>query len=113
METAAAQLESLVTKAAELAETKLDIWKLKVSGKVSSAVSSLIGLIALVSLAAVSGILLSIGAAILIGQQTGNAAYGFLIMAGFYILCGLLLFIFRKAWIKDPVRHLLLNKLLE
>lgn len=113
MDSAAAQLQSIVTKATDLAETKLDIWKLKVSGRVSSSVSSLSRLIAIVSFAAISGILLSIGAAILIGQRLGNTGYGFFIIGGFYLLCGLLLFVFRRQLITEPVNRLLINKILE
>lgn len=113
MESAAAQLQSLVNTASELAETRLDIWKLKAADKVSSVTSSLIGLIAFVSLIAVSGILFSIGAAILIGHTMGNAAYGFFIIGGFYVLCGLLIFLFRKKWIGEPVRNLIISKVTE
>lgn len=113
MESAASQLQSLLVQAADLAETKLEILKLKAKGKVSSTISSLAGLFIIVLLASISGILFSIGAAILIGQAMGSAAYGFLVMGGFYLLCGLLIYLFRNAWIREPISRLFISKTVE
>lgn len=53
-------------------------------------------------------ILLNIGIAILVGEAINNYAYGFLIVAGFYLILLILVIIFGKK-IKDTIANKLLN----
>lgn len=53
-------------------------------------------------------ILFNIGIAILIGTALDNYAYGFLVVAGFYLLLLILTIVFGKA-IKDMIANKLLN----
>ena len=48
-------------------------------------------------------VFLTFGLAFYIGHLLGNYAWGFLIIAGFFILFGSLIFIKRKKWIVNPV----------
>jgi hypothetical protein len=54
-------------------------------------------------------IFLSIAAAIWIGNLIGNSVQGFLYVALFYLLVTIVLFLFRKSFIKMPVLIKLLN----
>lgn len=111
MHTAVEHIENLVSKAGDLAETKMEIWKLKAAGKISETVSSVISLIAIVILAGAALTILSIGAAFWIGREMNNTSYGFFIVGGFYAFVGLLVFIFRKHWIKGPLSNLIAEKI--
>ncbi len=111
MHTAVEHIEQIVSKAGDLAETKMEIWKLKAASKISETVSSLISLIAIIILAAAALIILSFGAAFWIGKELDNTSYGFFIVGGFYALIGLLVFVFRKDLIKAPLSNLIADKI--
>jgi hypothetical protein len=113
MESVATHIQELVSKAGDLAETKVEIWKLKAAGKISETVSSLISVAAIVLLVSASVFLLSVGAAYWIGQRLGSTAYGFLVIGGFYALAGLLIYVFRKSWIQKPVSNLVIGKIVK
>ena len=106
-------LESIVSKAGDLAETKVEIWKLKAAGKISETVSSIISRIAIVLLTGVALTILSFGLAFWIGAELGNIYYGFFIVGGFYALAGLLVFLFRKNLIKTPISNLIIDKIIK
>ncbi|MEO7922831.1 MAG: hypothetical protein ABIR30_04080 [Chitinophagaceae bacterium] len=111
MESTLEQIESVISKAAKFAETKAELWKLKAAGKISETVSSLISKIAIVILAGLALIILSLGAAYWIGTRLNNLYYGFFIVGGFYALAGLFVFIFRKSLIKKPLTNLIIDKI--
>lgn len=104
-------LESILTKAGEVAETKVELWKLRAADKISETVSSVISKVAIVLLAGVALMILSFGAAYWLGSELGNIYYGFFIVGGFYALAGLLVFIFRESWIKGPISNLIIDKI--
>ena len=89
MQSTIEHIETLVSKAGDLAETKAELWKLKAVGKISETVSSIISIIAIVVIAGVALTILSFGGAYWIGTQLGNVAYGFFIVGGFYALVAL------------------------
>ena len=113
MQSTIEHIETLVTKARALAESKVELWKLKAAGKISETVSSLICVIAIALFTGAAVMILSFGAAILIGSSMGNSSYGYFIVGGFYALAGLLLYFFRKKWIKTPVSDLIIDKLIK
>lgn len=75
---------------------RLDLIKLQFTEK--SSLSA--GIIAFLSILLIAFsffiILFNFGIAFLIGQSLGNAAYGFLIVAGFYFLIMVLVFLLKK-----------------
>lgn len=103
--------ESVVTNATELIETKAEIWKLKAIGKVSETVSSLFSVITIVIFSVAAITILSFGIAYWIGSELGNVYNGFFIVAGFYGLMGLILFLLRKKLIKTPLSNLIIDKI--
>ena len=111
MPTAIDHIETLVAKARELVETKAAIWKLKATGKMADTGSSLITLMAIACCTTIALLIISIGAAFWIGTALGNTANGFLIVGGFYLLTGLLIWVFRRQLIKQPLSHLIIRKL--
>lgn len=111
MPTAIDHIETLVAKAGELVETKAAIWKLKATGKMADTGSSLITLVAIVCCTTIALLIISIGAAFLIGTALHNTGAGFLIVGGFYLLTGFFIWIFRRQLIKEPLSNLIIRKL--
>jgi Putative Actinobacterial Holin-X, holin superfamily III len=113
MQSTIEHIDNLVSKAGDLAETKVELWKLRAAGKISETVSSLICIIAIALFTGVAITILSIGIAIWIGSTIGDFSYGFFIVGGFYALAGLLLYLFRKKWIKIPLNNLIIDKIIK
>jgi len=113
MQSTIKHIEDFVSKAGELAETKVELWKLRAVGKIAETSSSLVSAFAIAVLCAVAIIILSIGVAFWIGTELGELSYGFFIVGGFYVFAGLLVFLFRKKWIKKPVSNLVINKIIK
>jgi len=112
MQSTIRHIEDFVSKAGDLAETKAELWKLRTVAKVSATISSLFSVIAIAVLTCVAMIIISFGIAYWIGSEIGNVSYGFFIVGGFYAFAGLLVYLFRKQWIKKPVSNLVINKIL-
>ena len=113
MNTPIDHIEAIVSKAGQLAETKLELWKLKTVNRIASTVSSLIAVIAVVLCIVVALMIVSFGAAVWIGNSLGQLSYGFFIVGGFYVLVGILLFVFRKPLLKTPLSNLLIDKIVK
>jgi len=112
MQSTIKHIEDFVSKAGDLAETKAELWKLRTVAKISATISSLFSVIAIAILTCVAIIIISFGIAFWIGSEIGNVSYGFFIVGGFYAFAGLLVYLFRKQWIKKPVSNLVINKIL-
>ena len=106
-------IENLVSRVGDIAETKVELWKLRSVGKISETVSSLISIIAIVLFTVFAITIVSLGIAFWIGSQMGNISYGFFIVGGFYALVGLLVFVFRRKLIKTPLTNLIINKIIK
>jgi len=106
-------IENLVSRAGDIAETKVELWKLRAVGKLSETVSSLISVIAIVILIVTAIIILSLGIAFWIGSEIGKTSYGFFIVGGFYVLVGFLVYVFRRKLIKTPLSNLIINKFIK
>ncbi len=113
MQSTIKHIEDFVSKAGDLAETKVELWKLRAAGKISETASSLISKMAIILFIGAAVTILSIGLALWIGSEMGNFSYGFFIVGGFYALVGLLFFIFRKNLIKGPLRNMIIQKILK
>lgn len=113
MQSVIQQLENVVSKAGELAESKAELWKLKTAGKFSETISSLIVVMTIVLCVAAAFTILSIGAAIWIGSRLGQPSHGFFIVGGFYTVAGFVIYLFRHKWIKTPLSNIIIDKLVK
>ncbi len=113
MQSTIKHIEDFVSKAGDVAETKIELWKLRAAGKISATISSLFSVISIAILICVAMIITSFGIAFWIGSEMGKVSYGFFIVGGFYAFAGLLLYLFRKQWIKNPVSNLVIDKIIK
>ncbi|MEP6951425.1 MAG: phage holin family protein [Ginsengibacter sp.] len=113
MENKPTNLEELFEKLKEYADTRIDLLKLKSIQKVSGFTSSVLtGLILLVILSTVL-LCITIGLALLIGWWIGITYLGFFIVAGIYIIIGLVLYSQRGKLFKIPISNSLIKKLID
>jgi hypothetical protein len=105
-------VESLFRQVGEYAETRGQLLKLTAVDKASEFISSAAVPVAMYVMASKVILLLSIGIAFLIGEWLGRYSYGFFIVSLPFFLAGILLYLRRDAWVKDPVARLLITKFL-
>ncbi len=105
-------IEKLIATAGELAETKIELVKLKAAGKLSASLSGFFTLIIMLLLTGVTLTVISFGCAYLIGNALGSLSTGFFIMGAVYVAGGLLLYFNRKKWVQEPLSNLFINKIM-
>jgi hypothetical protein len=104
-------IEMLFEKAEEYSKTTIELLKLKAIRKSADVVSSLISKAVITISVALSIFILNIGVALWLGKLTGESYYGFFIVAAVYILIALLVYTYRNAWIKTPMKNSFIAKM--
>ncbi|MFD2907135.1 phage holin family protein [Flavobacterium ardleyense] len=113
MENIATNIERLYEKAENYTKTSLELVKLKAIDKMSEIISSLAVVISIACIIAMFSLFLNIAVALWIGNKLNDYAAGFLIVSGFYLVAGIVVYMFRREWIKKPIDDLIVGKLLE
>lgn len=106
-------IESLVENVEKYTATTIELTKLKSILKTSDILSNIAVSLVLLVLAFLAIVFLSIGVAFWLGDLLGSGYTGFLIVAGFYALTGILLYLLRKRLIKGPISNALINHFIE
>jgi hypothetical protein len=101
----------LIERAEDYRATTVALFKLKAIDKSAEAISSVIPHLAVVIMIGLSGLIMSIGVALWIGELLGKSYYGFFIVAGCYGLITVLIHGFRNQWIKNPVRNSIISQM--
>lgn len=106
-------LEELFAKLKDYAETRVDLVKLIAINKVSGFLSTVISMIILLMILFTTILCISLGLAIWIGQLLGATYYGFFIIAGLYLIIGLVLYANRGNILKSPVSNRLIKEMMD
>jgi hypothetical protein len=106
-------LESLWNKTHEYVETKIELVKMKVAGRTAEMGAVIASRVLIWVVVLLMVVVLNTGIAIWLGEVLGKMYYGFFAVAGFYFLLTMILIIFRGGIIKNPVRNMLIKKILE
>lgn len=106
-------VESLFENAGSYLETTVDLIKLKAVDKSSDAFSLMALKLIILLIVLIVIVFSGVGIALFIGEITGKTYYGFFAVAGFYIVTGIILYIFRKQWIREPFSNLFVQELLK
>jgi hypothetical protein len=104
-------VESLLERAGDYLETRLDLWKLKATQKSSDIISSIASGFILAIIAAIFFMILNIGIALFLGELMGKSYYGFFVLAAFYLIAGLIFKSAKNKWVKDPVTNAIIKKI--
>ncbi len=93
--------------------TNVELVKLQALDRSSALGASAIAGLAIAMIFVMFTMLGSISAAIYIGVLLNSYALGFIIVAGFYLLVGLVLLASRKSSLVNPIRDAIISKALE
>src|SRR5690554_3521578 len=104
--------DELKSKAEAYGHSSLELVKLKTT-EVSAKTAGKVGLyVTLLILALFFLIMLSVGAAVWVGQMLGEMYLGFFLVAGFYLLLAVVLFAFKGPMVLRPIENLVIKNLL-
>lgn len=106
-------MESLFNEIRTYLVTKYKITRLEISEKIIIAINMVFQIIVFIMLSAIVLMILSFALANYLGTCLDNAGLGFLIVSGIDIILLLILIIFRKALILEPMSKILIRLLLD
>lgn len=106
-------IETLFKRAGDYLKTRLELIKLKAVDKSSDMISNLVSKVIVLLVFTLFITILNIGIALFLGELLGKAYYGFFVLAGFYLIVGLIFWAFRKKWFKEPISDKLIQKFLK
>jgi hypothetical protein len=106
-------IDMLLTEAGDYLESKASLFKLRTVETTTDLVSTLVSGLGLFCILGLVIVTFSIGAALLIGDWLGKNFYGFFIIGGVYVIAGLICYVFRDRWLKEPVSNILIRKMLK
>jgi hypothetical protein len=106
-------IELLFEKAEDYSKTTIELFKLNAIDKSTELVSSVAERLVIFMAVVLFVLIVSIGAALWLGELLGKVYYGFFVVGGFYALLGILLSVFSNEWIKEPLSNSLITQLLK
>lgn len=113
METPTTSLEELYERGETFGNTAIELAKLKGLETTTVVVTELIWRLSVILVFSLFVLVLNIGIALLLGELLGKSYYGFFIVAGFYLLAGIIFHFFLHNWIKKPVSDLIITQALQ
>ena len=113
METSSGSVESLFERVESYGKTSYELAKLKSLQATTRVVSSLISRLSAILMLSLFLLVLNIGIALWLGEFLGKSYYGFFIVAGFYLLAGMVLYFFLHQPIKRTVSDLIVRQALK
>ncbi len=113
MEDKAKLLESLLNSAADYGKTSFELVKLKALDKTSDVVSSVVPHSIVLIFISSFVLFLNLGIAFWLGEILGKLFYGFLIIAGFYLLLGSIIYFLMYKWLKKLICNYVIKQLLK
>ena len=104
MENEISLVETLFEKTEGYVKSSSELFKLKIIHKSADVVSTFAAGFAIIVFITLFFLILNIGVALWVGEMMGNSYKGFFIVSGFYALGGIILYLFRNVWIKEPLK---------
>jgi hypothetical protein len=105
------KIEDLTSSLKEYVNIQYQAAVLKAAGKVSTIVSRILAALIIVLIMFLFVIFISVTAGFYLSALTGSRETGFLILAGIYLLVGLILMLFREKLIVNPIRNNLIKQI--
>lgn len=113
MESNAKLIEALLEKVSDYGVTSFELVKLKALDKTSDAVSSFVPHLFVFIVITVFVLFINLGIAFWLGDILGKIYFGFMVVAGFYAIIGLILHFFMHQWLKKVVWNLIIKIVLK
>lgn len=112
MEENAKMIESLIERTTQYGKTSFELIKLKALEKTSEVVSSLVSNSIVIVFFLSFMFFLSVGLALWLGEILGKIYYGFLLVAAFYSIAGILFYFVMHKQIKKLVGNNIIKQVL-
>jgi hypothetical protein len=106
-------IESLIGQSKEYAQNRIELLKLKAVDKTAQVFSTVMSGVIFFVLFFIFFVVLNIGLALLIGDLVGKSYLGFLLLAAFYAIAGLVVFAGRNTWLKSAFTGIIIRKFLK
>jgi hypothetical protein len=113
METPVTLIESLFERVEVLGKTTYELSKLKLLQTTINVVNTLVPRLSVIIMISLFALVLNIGIALFLGELLGKSYYGFFIVAGFYLVAGIILHFFLHKWIQKPISELIIKQSLQ
>jgi len=107
------KLEDLFEKSQNYARLSFELTKLKGLNTTANVVTILVARLVSLLFMVLFMLILSIGLSILIGSALGKIYYGFFIIAGAYLIVGILMRVYLKDMIHKPINDLIITNALQ
>ena len=104
-------IQSLVDRAKDYVETRVELLKLQAVNKSADVVSSVATGLVTAIIMIFFFMILNIGLGLLLGELLGKTYYGFFVLAAIYLITGLLFKSFGNKWVKEPVSTMIIKKI--
>lgn len=105
MKTHTDSIEALVERAEQYGKASLELYRLKAIARSADIASSLASKLLVAAFFSLFFLVLNIGAALWIGESLGKLYLGFFIVAAFYAMIVIVLYVSRDKLIKTPLRN--------
>jgi len=105
-------VELLFQKAEAYSQTTLELLKLKAIDKSAAVVSTLTSQLIIAIVVSMFVLCINIAIALWIGEMLGKSYMGFMVVAGGYFVLAILIYVFRKKWVKKPVNNSIIKQML-
>ena len=106
-------IKSLIDKSKDYLDTKIELTKLKTIDKSADVLSTVVVMVSMLFISVLLVLFISLGLALLLGKMLGAYHYGFFVVAAFYAILLLVIYVKREKWIKTPIANELINKMLK
>jgi fatty acid desaturase len=113
MEDNAKLIESLLERATEYGKTSFELVKLRTIDKISDIFSTVIAHILVFVLIALFMLFFNFGIAFWLGEMLGKIYCGFLIVAAFYAIIGIICHFFMHKCLKKKIYNYVINQILK
>lgn len=98
-------METLLARSEKFARTGVELIRLKTIAKSADLLGDIVAGAIAGGVLLICLLFLSTGLALWTGSLLGNTWLGFILVGSFYALCGIVLLVSRKRWIKVAVRN--------
>ena len=113
MESPVDALTSLFERVEDYSKTTIELYKLRLIETATNVVTSLISRMSVLLVFSLFLLVFSTGIALFLGELLGKIYYGFFVVAGFYLLAGIVMHFFLGNWIKGSVSESIIRQTLE
>lgn len=113
METPASTFATLFEKIEDYGKTTFELYKLRFVDTASFITTTLVVRLSVIIMMALFVLLCSVGIALFLGEQLGKPYYGFFIIAGLFLIIGIVMYFFLGKWIKEPISNSIIKQTLK